>query len=97
IRPNCDAWQDYRRASDPDIISDGNRICSFQSLSAHRGVARMIRRQDLHPWTELAVGPYRDRHNVQQHTAEVEEAARTDGDVIAVVAVEGRADLTLRS
>jgi hypothetical protein len=50
----------------------------------------VIGRKDLNPWADLRFVANRDLHDVEDNAVEVQEHARTETDVEAVVAVKRR-------
>ena len=79
-------------ATEPNIVTDRNRLSSLKLVASGAGLDRMDWRQQLDIRTNLHVVADRDLGNVQRDQTEVHERARTHTDVHAVVDIQRRSD-----
>jgi hypothetical protein len=84
--PDHHARQDDRPGTDPDITSDADRTAKLQAGSPFHRVTWMVGRQDLHSRPDLGTVADRYLDDVEDHAVEVQENARAEADIEAVVA-----------
>src|SRR4051812_16307251 len=89
------ARKDDGTAPEPDIVLDRDSCTELASGGALLGVERVVRGQELHGRCHLHAIADRHRHDIQDHAVEVHEDVVADRDVVAVVAEERWADVTV--
>jgi hypothetical protein len=89
---NGHAWQNDRAAADPHILTDPDGSPKLGTRPAYRRITRMVRCVYLHRRADLSSRSNSHRNDVEDHTVEVEENARSDSDVVTVVAMKWRSD-----
>ena len=89
--PHSNARQDDGSSADPYVSPDLNWTAELQAQGALAWVPRMIGGQDPDVGPDLRPIAYRHTHNIQKDATEVEEHARSEPDVVSIVAMERRA------
>ena len=86
------AGQDDGAAADPDTPADANGAAELKSGSALRRIARMVGGVDLDGRADLRAVPNGHLNHIENNTVEIEECARPEPDIEAVITEERRAD-----
>ena len=87
-----DARKDDGGGADPGVAADAHRLGELEAGVAQRLLARMVGGDELNARPDLRLVADDDLADVEDDAVEVEEGAGAEADVVAVVAVERRAD-----
>jgi hypothetical protein len=83
-----DAGAEDGAAAEPDVVGDGDGFSVLEAGAAGCGVERVGGGVDVDAGGDLHVGADGDAVAVEEDAVVVDECARADGDVVAVVAAE---------
>src|SRR3546814_18868041 len=89
---SSDLRQDHRRAADPHVAAEGDRLRAFHEGGALDGIERMDRRVDLHRRAEQRLGTDLDARADENDAAgvDVDAVAQMGGHAVGPTTEEGR-------
>src|ERR1700689_5041849 len=87
-----DAGQDDGSTANPYIATDRNRSAKLRSRQSHHRIAWMIGRVYLNRGSDLCSCADAHRHHVENHAIEIQKGIGPQRDIVAIVAMERRAD-----
>ncbi len=93
VLPDRDAGQHDDAAAEPHVVSDGDGLRGFPLLASGFGLDRVRGSQQLNVRADLNIVADGDAGDVECDKPVIGEAASANGDLVAVVHIQRRADL----